>query len=47
MNPFQPVGKAFLGFLEATGKLALFTFVSASILILIFNYIITELFLTL
>ncbi len=30
MNPFQPVGKAFLGFLEATGKLALFTFVSVS-----------------
>lgn len=30
MNPFQPVGKAFLGFLEATGKLALFTFMSVS-----------------
>lgn len=30
MNPFQPVGKAFLGFLEATGKLALFTFISVS-----------------
>jgi len=30
VNPFQPVGKAFLGFLEATGKLALFTFVSVS-----------------
>ncbi len=26
MNPFRPVGKAFLGFLAATGKLALFTF---------------------
>ncbi len=30
MNPFQPVGKALLGFLEATGKLALFTFISVS-----------------
>jgi len=30
VNPFQPVGKAFLGFLEATGKLALFTFMSIS-----------------
>ncbi|NKB58934.1 MAG: MlaE family lipid ABC transporter permease subunit [Alphaproteobacteria bacterium] len=30
MNPFQPVGKAFLGFLEATGKIALFTFLSIS-----------------
>jgi phospholipid/cholesterol/gamma-HCH transport system permease protein len=25
MNPFRPIGKAFLGFLEATGKIALFT----------------------
>lgn len=30
MNPFQPVGKANLGFLEARGKLDLFTFVSVS-----------------
>ncbi len=30
MNPFQPVGKAFIGFLEATGKIALFTFLSIS-----------------
>ena len=30
MNPFQPVGKAVLGFLEATGKLALFTFIAVS-----------------
>ena len=30
MNPLRPVGKAFLGFLEATGKLALFTFTSVS-----------------
>ncbi len=30
MNPFQPVGKAVLGFLEATGKLALFTFMAVS-----------------
>ncbi len=30
MNPFQSVGKAVLGFLEATGKLALFTFMAVS-----------------
>ncbi|MDD9928932.1 MAG: ABC transporter permease, partial [Rhodospirillaceae bacterium] len=30
MNPFQPVGKAVLGFLEATGKLAVFTFMAVS-----------------
>ena len=30
MNPFQPVGKAVLGFLEATGKLALFAFMAVS-----------------
>lgn len=30
MNPFQPVGKAFLGFLESTGKLAVFTFIALS-----------------
>jgi len=30
VNPFQPVGKAVLGFLEATGKLALFTFMAVS-----------------
>lgn len=28
MNPFRPVGKAFPSFLEATGKLAIFTFIS-------------------
>ena len=30
MNIFQPVGRAFLGFLEATGQLALFAIVSVS-----------------
>lgn len=30
MNPFQPIGKGLLGSLEATGKLALFTFVAIS-----------------
>ena len=30
MNPFRAIGKAFLGFLEATGKLALFTLRSLS-----------------
>jgi|TARA_Y100001934_G_scaffold64341_1_gene79824 phospholipid/cholesterol/gamma-HCH transport system permease protein len=30
VNPFQSVGKAVLGFLEATGKLALFTFMAVS-----------------
>ena len=30
MNPFQPVGKAFLGFLETTGKLAVFTLIALS-----------------
>ena len=30
MNPFRPIGKAFLGFLEATGKLALFTLTALS-----------------
>ena len=30
MNPFQPVGIAVLGFFEATGKLALFTFMAVS-----------------
>jgi ABC-type transporter Mla maintaining outer membrane lipid asymmetry permease subunit MlaE len=30
LNIFQPVGKAFLGFLEAAGRLALFAIVSVS-----------------
>ena len=30
MNPFRPIGKAVLGFLEATGKLAIFTLRSLS-----------------
>jgi phospholipid/cholesterol/gamma-HCH transport system permease protein len=30
VNPFQPIGKGLLGSLEATGKLALFTFVAIS-----------------
>lgn len=30
MNPFQPIGKGLLASLEATGKLALFTFVAIS-----------------
>jgi phospholipid/cholesterol/gamma-HCH transport system permease protein len=30
MNPFRPIGKAFLGFLESTGMIALFTLRSLS-----------------
>ncbi len=30
MNPFQPIGKSFLGFLDSTGRLALFTLTSLS-----------------